>query len=89
MKYEIDCTLYAGVSGSVDLGDKAWSDVKEWYVKWDTLNVLFNGDSEYTKIDLNSKLKDAEFDWKRPTSVSVFAVGEDGSVDYGKEVAEG
>lgn len=71
----------------IDLGEKTWEDVEQWYVKWDTLNVLFNGDSEYTSIDLNSEVQDV-VDWKRPTSVSVFAVDEDGEADHDEEIAE-
>lgn len=87
MKYQIECTLYAGTSGVVDLGEKTWADVEEWYVKWDTLNVLFEGNSEYTQIDLNSVVQDV-VDWKRPTSVSVFARDAQGNVNHDEEIAE-
>lgn len=87
-KYQIECVLQAETSSGVDLGGKTWDDVDNWYVKWDTLHVLFVGNSEYTEIALNSEVQDV-VDWKHPNSVNVFAVKSDGKVDYDNELLKG
>jgi hypothetical protein len=48
--------------------------VRDWYVKWDTLHVSFKDGTEQ-QLELNS---DAQPDWKRPSSVEVYELDEDG-----------
>lgn len=85
--YEINCSLYAGVSGQVELPEgKTWRDVQDWYVKWDTLFVTFKS-GEQSEHPLNSDGLDA-IDWKRPRSVEVYAVDEEtGETLYDTEIA--
>ena len=76
MLYQLDCTLYAGVSSSVEFPEgKTWDDVATWGVKWDTLYVTLKDGTEFEKA-LHSDSTDA-IDWKWPTSVGVYAIDEE------------
>lgn len=82
----VSACYYAGTTGYVDLPEgKTWSDVEDWYVKWDVLFLKFNGE-DYTEFGLNSGGMDC-IDWKRPTSVSIYPTLEDGTTDYDEELA--
>ena len=61
---------------------KKWSDVKDWYIKWDTLHVTFDGENWLT-LELDSDPHDTT-DWKRPTyaSVHTFEPKEGSQADY-------
>ena len=88
-KYQIETTLDAGTNATVDLPEgKKWSDVQDWFVKWDTLHIKFQGDTDYIEIWLDSATDPEMVDWKRPTSVTVFEVDETGQTNYDKVVAE-
>jgi hypothetical protein len=87
-KYEISCSMHAGTTGHVEFPDgKTWTDVEEWYVKWDSLHVQFKGAAAYVEFELNSDSLEV-VDWKRPKSVEVYAVSDEGEVDYSETVAE-
>ena len=86
MRYHIACSMYAGVSGEVDLPEgRTWDDVSTWYVKWDRLYVTFKDGVEYDE-PLNSDSMEA-IDWKYPSSVTVYATTEDDEIDFDNEVA--
>jgi nitrate reductase beta subunit len=51
----------------VDLSPKTWDDVQDWYIKWDTLHVKFEGD--WKEFDLFSEV---DTDIKRPARVDVY-----------------
>lgn len=86
MKYQIECTYLAGPTATVELPDgKTWDDVASWYVKWDTMNIVFKDGTELNE-DLNSTSLEV-VDWKRPTSVSIYAIDPDGKTNYEKEIA--
>lgn len=89
MNYCIVSQLGCSVGGRVVLpAEKNWDDIQQWYVKWDTLHVLFKGEKEFREFCLNSYLEDGGIDWKRPTNISVYAEDEDGYPDYDNEIAE-
>lgn len=70
----ISMSMSAAVSSTVDLPEgKNWSDVSEWYVKWDCLHVKIEG--QWQEIALNSDESDAIY-WKRPSSTEIYE-GED------------
>ena len=76
-KYRIDTTLYTCTRGIVTLPEgKSWADVRDWYVKYDTLYVVFHDGTE-ADMELNSQTLDV-IDWKRPSSVEVYELDEDG-----------
>jgi hypothetical protein len=56
-------------TGSVDL--KTWGDVKDWYIKWDTLHVQFEGDESWVEFGIESDSTDG-VDWKRPAHVDIY-----------------
>lgn len=87
-QYSISCTLGAFVSSTVEFPEgKTWDDVKDWYVKWDTLHVTFTDDDKWVEFPLNSDSMEA-IDWKRPRSVEVNPVDEEsGETDYYTDVA--
>ncbi len=85
MQYTIECTYIAGPSATVEFPPgRTWDDVASWYVKWDTLNIVFTDGIEFCE-ELNSADLDV-IDWKRPASVSVYAI-EDGKTNYDQEIA--
>jgi hypothetical protein len=59
-------------TGTADLSPKKWEDVTEWYVRWDILHVIFEGETEWREFNLNSKDDDGA-DFKEPNRVDVFA----------------
>lgn len=84
--YTLDTTYYAGTTAMVDFPEgKTWEDVESWYVKWDTLHITFK-DATTLEKELNSGDLDM-VDWKRPASVNVYVVNDDGKTDYDKLIA--
>lgn len=75
MRYTIITYLNCCARGAVDLGDKTWDDVENYYVKWDTLSVKFKGEQEWKQYVLDSDVYDG-IDWEHPSSVEVYT--EDG-----------
>jgi hypothetical protein len=76
-RYRIDTTLYACTNGTVTFPEgKSWVDVKDWYVKYDTLYVVFRDNTE-ASMELNSETPGV-IDWERPSSVEVYELDEDG-----------
>jgi len=62
-------------SGYIDLPIKSWDEIKNWYVKWDTLhytldkpNTLF--EQKWYKVALNSSIEDG-IDGKYPMTTRV------------------
>lgn len=85
-KYTISTTYLAGTEGTVVFPEgKSWDDVKEWYVKWDTLHVQFKDSPEWQEFSLDSHVNGI-IDWKRPDSVSVFPKSVEGT-DWDTEIA--
>jgi hypothetical protein len=69
-------------TGTADLSPKTWADVKEWYVRWDFLHVIFEGETEWRQFNLNSEDDDGA-DFKEPNRVDVFA----GDCEFEDELA--
>ena len=85
-KYTISATYSAGTNGTVTFPEgKSWDDVKDWYVKWDTLHVQFKDSTEWEEMPLESGVDDI-IDWKRPDSVSVYPESDEGT-DWNTEIA--
>ena len=70
MKFGICTVLSCAPSTTVDLPIKAWEEVKEWYVKWDTLYYTLDGE-EWHEVELNNDYTDG-VDWKRPIAVKLY-----------------
>ena len=68
----ISARYYMTTTGTADLSPKTWADVTEWYVRWDILHVIFEGETEWREFNLNSKDDDGA-DFKEPNRVDVFA----------------
>jgi hypothetical protein len=58
---------------------KTWSDVKSYGVKWGTLYVTFNDDTEWETNLEGPSMENA--DWKRPDDVNVYGE-KDGYADF-------
>ena len=69
-------------TGSVDLSPKTWGDVKDWYIKWDTLHVQFEGDESWVEFGIESDSLDG-VDWKRPDHVDIY----EGEFEFDVELA--
>lgn len=64
-------TCYEAVATNVvDLSPKSWADVSDWYIKWATLYVQFEGDESWTEFDISAD--DTEIDYKRPSRTDVY-----------------
>ena len=64
-------SYHCGTAGTVDLSPRTWTEVKEWFVKWDTLHILFKGNSEWEEFEIDSQTNDI-IDWKRPINVDIY-----------------
>jgi len=71
-------------TGVVDLSPRSWDDVKDWFIKWDSLYVTFHGDSEMHRFEINSQGVDG-VDWKRPAFADIYA----GANAFDDELASG
>ena len=86
--YTISSELYCCAQGSVTFPEgKTWEDVKDWYVKWDTLYVRFKDSDDYVEFSLNSYADDGATDWKHPLGVTVYGMDADGETDYDNGIA--
>ena len=89
MKYTIEASYFTGSHAQVTFPEgKSWPDVNNWYVKWDTLHVMWKGAQEYEEFELNSDSTDGT-DWKRPLVVTVYGTDETGETDFNNVAAEG
>jgi len=85
---EINTSYYTSATARVTFeGGKTWKDVKDWYIKWDTLNVLFTGETDWVAYLLESSSDLGATDWKRPVTVSIHPYLENGDVDYDTDFA--
>lgn len=85
-RYAVQATYYEGTIGFAEFPEgKEWTDVEDFYVKWDCLWVKFEGSEDYLEIDLCSE---GESDWKRPISYQILGVDEDEMADYENVLAE-
>lgn len=66
------CTyMHCAPSSVVEIpGITNWQDIKEWFVKWDTLHYTLDGETWLQK-ELNSHSPDC-VDWKRPNAVRIY-----------------
>ena len=76
MKLRIDQALHCSAIAYIDLPIEDWSEVKSWYVKWDSLHYTLDG-MEWKEIELNSGNTDC-IEWKRPLSAEVYGVSDEG-----------
>ncbi len=71
MKLLITTTYTATPTATIELPIKSWDEVKDWYIKWDTLHYTTDGIT-WNEIILNS-LNDLDIiDWKRPGSTDIY-----------------
>jgi hypothetical protein len=85
---EINASYYTGAVARVTLPEgTTWNDVRDWFVKWDTLYVRFAGAQNFVEFALESHADADSTDWKRPASVSIHPVEDDG-VNYNIDYAE-
>ena len=73
MTLNIQTTLYCSPAATVELPIEKWADIKECYVKWDTLHYTLDG-KKWEELALESKLDVFQsdcVDWKRPVALTV------------------
>ena len=86
LTYKVEAGYHTYVSGYAKFPEgRAWEDVKDWYIKWDTLHVRFADAEDYIELSLNSETDECT-DWKRPICSSVW--GDSGDESYDIELAE-
>lgn len=73
-------SYYAGTMSQIELPIKDWDEVDDWYVKWDTLHYKLKDDhNNWQEVKLGSDTMDI-IDWKRPMSVEVQSLDENGDI---------
>ena len=85
--YQIDQSLFCATNSKhFELAEgKTWSDVKDWWIKWDTLHLTYDNEN-WVQIELDSDTDDMT-DWKRPANAEVHTVeGDDCVYDYISEL---
>jgi len=65
----------------------AWDDVKDFFIKWDTLHLDMK-DGSHHEIGMDSIIIEESIDWKRPSSCEIYGLDEEGGVEYGEPLAE-
>jgi hypothetical protein len=73
-KFRVEATYTFGATLDVELPEGlTWEDVKDWYVKWDTLHLLLK-DGRELNYDFNTECFFAAgfVDWKRPVYSAVY-----------------
>lgn len=69
MNIEIDVTYTCGLNTLLELPIKDWSEIKAWYIKWNTFYYTLD-DKTWHEEELNCG--DSEnIDWKRPDSIVI------------------
>ena len=62
---------YCGTDTTVEIPDiQDWKDVKDWYVKWNTLRYTLDN-INWKEIELNYN---ADMDMKRPTTTQILTM---------------
>ena len=78
--FDICSTYYATTMSRVGLPIKDWDEINDWYVKWDTLHYSLKSNPDaWEEVTLDSDTTDV-VDWKRPVSVEVSAIDENGEI---------
>lgn len=85
--FQIECSYHAGTSNTIELPEgRTIADIKQALVRWDTVHIIFNDDTE-VEICMESDGLNA-IDWSRPICVDVYPINEDGDTDYDNPVTE-
>lgn len=69
MKLNISTSLYCSPATIINLPINSWDEIKDWYIKWDTLHYTLDGTS-WEEYELGSDISDS-VDWKRPVGVLI------------------
>jgi len=69
MNVSICTDLVCTATGTAEVPVASWSEIKECYVKWDTLHYTLDGET-WHEIELHSDAVDG-IEWKNPGSFSV------------------
>ena len=88
MKVSISTTYYAETDSIVELPIDDWEKVSDFYIKWDRFHYILEGEKEYRIIDLQSGSGEI-VDMKRPASIYIAPVDEDGNPDFGECLYDG
>jgi len=71
----VDTQYTISYETEIDLPEgKTWGDVKDWYIKYHSLSVVFN-DETTEEYNLDS---DSWEDSKRPDGIQIYKIDEDG-----------
>ncbi len=81
MKFNIRTELYCAPTSEVDIpGIGSWDDIKEWFVKWNTLHYTLNGE-DWLAIDMGDFNLLDETDAKRPIETTVYDESRENELD--------
>jgi len=85
--FQVECSYHAGTSAPITLPEgRTLADIKEAWVKWDTVHIIFNDGVEVERGMDSSGIE--AIDWKRPIDVEVFPIDENGDIEYDNPVTE-
>lgn len=84
MKLVVEVSYVAYNSHTIELPEgKTWDDVENFWVKWDTVNIVFRGEDTPHSYEMGSGDPD-RIDFKHPETLWVYTASEDGDADYDK-----
>lgn len=65
LSVDITTSLSCATSAEIEIPNVSdWSEIKDWYIKWDSFNYTVDGET-WESIDLESEPNEC-IDWKRP-----------------------
>ena len=71
MKVTIETVLSCETMGSIELPVANWQEIKDYFVRWDTLHYTLDGE-EWHKVAINSGV-DSIIDWKYPLKTTILS----------------
>lgn len=85
-RYAISATYYTSTVAYAELPEnKTWDDVLEWYIKWDSIYILFKEEQEFCEYNLDMETSNIT-DWKRPLNCEIFNTDKNGEIIWEEEI---
>jgi hypothetical protein len=80
MRLHVETSYTVTAHTEFDVPFDSWSDVEEWFIKWNILNYRLKGETEFHEYDLGDVDVDG-MDVKRPSLIFIAEVDSDGVVN--------
>lgn len=71
LNLDIMTVLHCSTSSEIETPNVSdWSEIKDWFVKWDSFHYTLDGETWEKPIELYSEAQEC-IDWKRPINVRI------------------